>query len=383
MGEPSEDPELSLDALREKINETDRQLVRMIMERALLVRRIGESKRQAGTAIYRPDREKQVYQNIARFAREAYGQQMPMPLSVLEHIYREIMSGSIAIEGGPGVAYLGPPASFSHQALRARFGASLRARPEDTIQAVFRAVESGRDVSFGVVPVDNTTEGAVGPTLDMFLTSELRVYAEHYLRVELNLLYHKEAPLSEIKRLYTLRIAREQCRDWMSRSFARDQLEVVEMSSTAAAARAAAERKDGAAVASELAAETYGLTILERNIEDHAHNATRFFVIGTEQTPPTGDDKTSILCSVHDRPGSLYHMLEPFGQSGVNLTRIESRPSRLSYGDYNFFIDFSGHHEDEAIRRLLQKVEQHTSRLKVLGSYPRMDKPWESRSVSP
>ncbi len=363
---------------RTEIDETDRDIVRLILRRAELARAIGEAKRKQGGAVYRPDREKEVYKNIAKIAEELYGATPPFPVQILEHVYREIMSGSIAIEGGPRVAYLGPESSFSHLATRFRFGASVAAVPVDTIPAVFRAVEAGRDVSFGVVPIENTIEGPVGITLDSFLTSELKVYAEHYIRVELNLLAPLEPAewkLSDIRKVYTIKIVREQCRQWLENNLNMRDVEVVETSSTAAAAKLVSERGDGVAIASELSAETYGLQILRRSIQDRPHNVTRFFVLGREQCPPTGDDKTTIVCTLRDKPGSLYHMLNPFESRGVNLTRIESRPNRSTLGGYNFFTDFLGHHRDPHIQEILSEVEEHTTTLKVLGSFPRMKMP--------
>ncbi|MCR9141736.1 MAG: prephenate dehydratase [bacterium] len=377
----SSDAPESGDALlgfRQEIDETDRDIVRLILRRAELAKAIGEAKRKQGGAVYRPDREKEVYKNIAKIAGELYGAAPPFPVQILEHVYREIMSGSIAIEGGPRVAYLGPESSFSHLATRFRFGASVAAVPVDTIPAVFRAVEAGRDVSFGVVPVENTIEGPVGITLDSFINSELKVYAEHYIRVELNLLAPLEPAkweLSDIRKVYTIRIAREQCRNWLENHLNMRNVEVVETSSTAAAAKLVAERGDGVAVASELSAETYGLQILRRSIQDSPHNVTRFFVLGREQCPPTGEDKTTIMCTLRDKPGSLYNMLNPFEERGVNLTRIESRPNRSTLGGYNFFTDFLGHHQEARIQEILAEVEEHTTTLKVLGSFPSMKMP--------
>lgn len=379
MNDPAGSPDLAdLSGFRREIDDTDREIVRLILRRAELAKSIGEAKRKQGGPVYRPDREKEVYQNVARIASDLYGANPPFPVRILEHVYREIMSGSIAVEGGPRVAYLGPESSFSHLATRFRFGASVAAVPVDTIPAVFRAVEAGREVSFGVVPIENTIEGPVGITLDSFLTSELKVYAEHYIRVELNLL----APVRlanvdplEYRKVYTIKIAREQCRQWLESNLNMRNVEIVETPSTAAAAKLVAEREDGVAIASELSAETYDLQIVRRSIQDRSYNVTRFFVLGVEQCPPTGDDKTSIMCTLRDKPGSLYNMLKPFEERGVNLTRIESRPNRSNLGGYNFFADFLGHHHDARIQEILAEVEEHTTTLKVLGSFPCMKMP--------
>lgn len=370
--DPAEQQELS--NFRERIDQIDHNIVRLIMERAGYARRIGEAKKKRGTPVYRPDREKAVYENLREFIQAEWGDAPPMPFQILKHVYREIMSGSIAIEGGPVVYYMGPAASFSHDAALFRFGNAVDARPVDTIPEVFRKVESGSGPCFGVAPVDNTTEGAIGQTLDMFLRSELKVYAEHYIRVVMNLMHAEELPLSEIRKLYTVKVAREQCREWLASNLPAN-VEVVETTSTAAAARLAAERRDGAAVGSELAAETYGLKVLARAIQENSYNITRFFVLGTEQAPPTGDDKTSIVCSIYDRPGGLNRMLRPFEEAGINLTRIESRASRRAFGDYNFFVDFTGHAADPQVAAILDEVRRQTSFLKLLGSYPRIDLP--------
>lgn len=361
--------------LRNQINESDREIIRCILKRAELAKKIGSVKDQKKTSVYRPDREREVYRNVWKYAQELYGDNPPFDQNVLTNIYREIMSGSLAIEGGPGIAFLGPLASFSHMATRSRFGSSIREFPVETISDVFRTVESGGDVSYGIVPIENSSGGSIGVTLEMLLETELKIYAELYIRVSQNLLTSKHIPLDQIKKLYTIRIVREQCRNWLKSNLCSPDLEVIETSSTAAAAKAVAERKDGAAIASELAAQTYGLEIQERNIQDSSNNITRFIVLGSEQCKPTGDDKTSIVCSVKDRPGSLFEMIEPFYSKGINLSRIESMATRKSYGDYNFFIDFLGHTSDPDIKKILARLETKTSMLKILGSYPRADLP--------
>ncbi len=358
--------------IRKKIDSTDQEIVRLIMERAALVHGVGQKKKESATPVYRPDREKQVYENIIKYATEITGKpasELPFPEEALRHIWREIMSGSIAIEGGPSVAFLGPRASYSHIAVRQKFGSMVRENPVDTIPDVFRTVESGRDSAYGVVPVENSTEGSVTLTLDTFMDSELKIMAEEYVRINLNLLYPGEISAKDIKKLYTIKIAREQCRNWLSSNLGH--VQIVETPSTAAAAAMAAENKDGAAIGSDLAAETYGLSYVAKSIQDYASNITRFLVMAARSSYPSGDDKTSIVCSVHDRPGSLFRLLQPFHDAGVNLTRIESRTARRHYGDYNFFIDFQGHTEEERIRNILNKIESETSFIKILGSYPK------------
>lgn len=367
--------EEELNSYRERIDAADREIVRLIVERAGLVQKIGESKRQSGTPVFRPDREKAVYENVRRIAREIAGDRHDFDANLLINVYREIMSGSIALEGGPTVYYLGPPSSFSHEATSVRFGSSVRAVPVETIPDVFRRVSAETGPTCGVVPIDNTTQGSVGLTMDAFLESDLEIYGEHYLRINLNLLHKKDVELHKIKRLYALRIAREQCRNWISKNLNLGRLEIVETTSTAAAARLAAKRKDGAAIASDLAAQTYQLKTVGRHIQDNVYNVTRFLVIGRHRCPPTGDDKTSLICAVRDEPGSLFNILKPFYDNGINLSRIESRVTRRSYGDYNFFIDFLGHRDEDRIGEILREIEKHSSSLKILGSYPRSDLP--------
>ncbi len=368
-------PDQELQEYRARIDAADREIVRQILERAAMVLKIGERKRASGTPVFRPDREKAVYENIKRIARELGGGVPGFDPAVLVNVYREIMSGSIALEGGPTVYYLGPEASFSHEATSIRFGAAVRAVPVDTISEVFRRVSTESVDAYGVVPIDNTTEGSVGITMDALLDSDLEIYGEHYLRIHLNLLHAEKIEPRAIKRLYALRIAREQCRNWLGRNLNLGMLEIVEAPSTAAAARLAAERRDGAAIASDLAARTYNLQVVGERIQDNLYNVTRFLVIGRHRCGPTGDDKTSLICAVRDEPGSLFGILKPFYDQKINLTRIESRVTRKSYGDYYFFIDFLGHRDDPVVSAILKELQKVTSFLKILGSYPRSNLP--------
>lgn len=365
----------NLSDLRKDIDMADREIVRWLMKRAEYARSIGRLKQSGFTPLYRPDREKEVYKNVTTYARELFGETLPLPESVLRNIYREIMSGSLFIEGGPGIAFLGPVASFSHLAVRGRFGSAIREFPVDSIPEVFRIVEARDDVTYGVVPVDNSSGGSVGATLDMLLISDLKVYAEQYIRVNQHLISNEDIPFKEIKKIYTIKIVYEQCRNWIHSNLNMAEVEIIETSSTASAARIVSEKKDGVAIASDLAAQTYGLKIISSNIQDSLNNITRFFVLAKNQCPPTGDDKTSIICSIKDKPGSLFEMLMPFHNGEINLTRIESVATRKTYGDYNFFIDFLGHTGDEKIKNILELLETKTSMLKILGSYPRADIP--------
>ena len=358
---------------RKEIDDIDHEIVRQILRRAELAHEIGKVKRSQNETVYRPDREKDVYNNIEVVAKQYY-QDNPeaahFPLPALKSIYRELMSGMINFEGGPVIAYMGPEGSFSHLATVQRFGESVRTMPLHTISDVFHALESGGEATFGMVPVDNTTGGSVMTTLDAFLESGLKIYAEHYSKIQQHLLYHRQTSLDEIKQIYSIRIGQEQCRDWLSAHLDMRNIEIIETTSTAKAASLAAENKDGAAIGSDLAAKLYGLQIVARAIQDSTNNITRFWVIGNEQCNATGDDKTSIIVGLHDRPGSLFSILELFHSAAINLTKIESRITRRNYGEYNFYIDFVGHHQDPVVSNILDKIEERSSFLKFLGSYP-------------
>ncbi|MDX1960348.1 MAG: prephenate dehydratase [Leptospiraceae bacterium] len=346
--------------LRKKIDALDEIIIEKIQERAGLASLIGEEKRKNGEPIYRPDREKDVYEKIKRLNKG------PLSDSALTSIYREIMSGSIAIEKGLDVGYLGPEGSFSHQAVRARFGASVASVQFPSIPEVFRAVESG-GCDYGVVPIENSSEGLVNSTLDMLLNSELQIYSEIYIKISLCLLGF-ENDLSKIKTLYGIKIANSQCKNWIAANLAN--CEIIETSSTAKAALMVAEKKEGVAIASKIASEIYGLEIIRENIEDLPNNSTRFLIIGKSQALPTSKDKTSIVFSVSDKPGALVQALKPFYDRNINLTKVESRPTRRNPWEYNFFIDFLGHEKDKVISEILNVLRENTTYLRVLGSYP-------------
>jgi chorismate mutase/prephenate dehydratase len=350
----------NLNELRVEIDRLDKDIVRLIQERTKVASQIGEVKRKAGEPIYRPDREKEVYSKITK---ENKG---PLTDSVLKSIYREIMSGTIMIEKGIEIAYLGPEGSFSDQATRLRFGSSVYSKPFPSIPDVFKAVETDK-CTYGVVPIENSSEGLVNSTLDMFLSSDLNIYSEIYMRIELHLIGF-ETDLSKIKKLYGIKIANQQCKNWISSNL--PNVEIIETSSTTRAAKMVSENKDGVAIASRLAAEIYGLSMIRESIEDLPNNTTRFLIIGKSQCLPTGNDKTSVVFSVADRPGSLYNALKPFFENNINLTKVESRPTRKNSWEYNFFIDFHGHEKEEHIYKVLQELKDKTTFLKVIGSYP-------------
>ncbi|MCB1169596.1 MAG: prephenate dehydratase [Leptospiraceae bacterium] len=361
---------------RKQIDELDRQIVELLLRRAQAASHIGDVKRRKNEPVYRPDREQGVYDNILNYAREIRKnwqgpETLPeLPDSAFRNIYREIMSGSIALEGGPQVGYLGPPGSFSHMATRYRFGNSVRGMPMDTIPEIFRTVANVREASYGVVPADNTAAGSVGITMDCFLDSSLQIYAEQFVRVRHHLLGVEEIPLQSVRKIYTIPIGLEQCKEWVNKHLPMHEIQIVETSSTARAAQLVAQNKDGLAIASELASEIYGLKIVSPDIQDSSDNITRFWIIGHEQCPPGKRDRTSLVLSFHDEPGGLFRVLKPFYDANINMTRIESRATRKNYGEYNFFIDLEGHREAEPVRGIIQDLEKCTSFLKVLGSYP-------------
>lgn len=352
--------EEQLDEIRRKIDEIDKDIIYLIQERAKHGLRIGEIKKSYGEPIYRPDRERQVYEKIKS---QNPG---PLPDSVLVAIYREIMSGIIALEKSIQVGFLGPAGSFSHEAVQKKFGSIVESHPLPSITDVFTLVESGQ-LDYGIVPIENSTEGSVGITLDNLIQYNCIIYSELYLGIHFHLLGY-ERDLSKIKKIYGIRIGNEQCRNWIHANL--PNAEIIETSSTAMAAKLVAERKDGVAIASKSAGDLYGLEIIQQNINDYSDNVTRFLVIGKDSCPPTGKDKTSIVFSIPDKPGALVSVLKIFEKYQINLSRLESRPSRRTLWDYNFFTDFGGHIQDPEIKKMFVELEGICHYLKHLGSYP-------------
>jgi len=351
---------MKIDDLRKKIDRIDRKLVDLINERTSYAVTIGKIKRETQRGIYSPEREKAVYKRLSALSRG------PLPLESLRAIYREIMSAAMALEKELVVAYIGPEATFSHLAARKKFGSSIRYAPLDTITEIFTQVAKGI-VDYGVVPIENTIEGAVTHTLDMFIDSEVKICAELYLDITHCLLAN--CALSEIKTVYSNPLVFAQCRNWLNINFPKASL--MGVTSTAKGAELATKEKGAAAIANELAAEIYSLRILKRGIEDMGRNETRFLVIGGSSASPTGDDKTSIIVSIADRVGALYRMLFPFKKHAINLTKIESRPSKKKAWEYYFFIDFLGHINDANVVKTLKELQKQSLFVEHLGSYPR------------
>jgi chorismate mutase/prephenate dehydratase len=347
---------------RKAIDKCDAQIIKLLNERAKHVVAIGEMKRRAGEEIYAPHREWAVLKRICRL------NPGPIPDESLRGIYREIMSSALSLEKSLTIAYLGPEATFTHQAAIQRFGSSLDFSPQNTINDVFAEVSKKR-ADYGVVPVENSTEGAVTHTLDMFVDSDLKIVAQLVLPVQHCLLGNCHR--AQIKRLYAHPQAFAQCRGWVRTNLPR--AEVIETSSNARSAELAAKEKHAAAIAGVLAAEKYGLSVLDRDIQDNAANATRFLVLGRQSTPPTGNDRTSLMFSVAHRAGALYSALAPFRRYRLNMTKIESRPSKRKAWEYFFFVDCDGHATDRRISKALAQLGEHCSFVKVLGSYPNVE----------
>ena len=354
-----------LSRLRERIDQIDEEVLRLLNERAELARLIGEIKKKKNMEIHVPERERAIFEKILRLNREKFGERFPS--EALVHIYREIISACLSLEKPLKIAYLGPKATFTHQAALEFFGFSAQYVPCATIRDVFLEVESER-ADYGVVPVENTIEGVVNYTLDMFLESDLKISGEVVIPISLHLLSNSE-DLSEVERVYSHKVALGQCRKWLEKNLPHAQL--IETESTAKACEIALEEEGSGAVASEVASYTYHLNILARNIQESSDNFTRFLVVSRREIKPTGKDKTSLIFAVRDEPGALYRALESFYLKGINLTKIESRPSRKRAWDYVFFVDLEGHKDEEKVREVLEELKRRTQMVKILGSYPK------------
>jgi len=344
---------------RKAIDKFDAQIVRLLNERTRHVLAIGQMKRKTKEEIYAPHRERAVLQRVCR------KNQGPLTNESLRAIYREVMSSALSLEKSLTVAYLGPEATFTHQAAIQRFGASLSYTPLKTIADVFTEVSKHR-ADYGVVPVENSTEGAVTHTLDMFVDSDLKIVAQIVLPVQHCLLAN--CSRSQIKKLYVHPQALGQCRVWVHAHLPR--VELIEASSNARAAELAGKEKGAAGIAGLLAAERYDVPVLDYDIQDNVANATRFLVLGHQCSPPTGHDRTSLMFSVVDKVGALYSALVAFRRCRVNMTKIESRPSKRKAWEYIFFVDCEGHMEDRRLSKAIAMLGEHCSYVKVLGSFP-------------
>jgi chorismate mutase / prephenate dehydratase len=350
----------SVDVLRKKIDQIDEKVVALLNDRASLAQKIGRHKSQNHQDIYVPHREKQILQRLSRLS------QGPLPEHSIRAIFREVVSACRSVEAPLKVAFFGAEATYSHLAAREKFGSTVTLLPTASISEVFGEVSQKR-VSFGVVPIENSTEGVVAHTLDVIVDSELKICAEIYLVIHHHLL-SRTGRAQDLKRIVSHPQALAQCRLWLTRHFPDAKLD--EVASTAHAAMIAADDESAGAISSALAKEVYDLQLIAANIEDHSSNITRFLVIGDQDTVPSGADKTSLVFSAKDKPGVLHRMLQPFARGRINLTKIESRPIKNKPWEYMFFIDFKGHQKESRIRRAIQTLESSADFLKILGSYP-------------
>ena len=357
-------PPLDLAKLRGEIDAVDARIHALLNDRARLARQVGISKHADGHTVdfYRPEREAQVLRKVME---RNHG---PLDSKAVAHIFREIMSACLALEKPLEVAYFGPAGSFTNAAALKHFGHSVIALAQPSIATVFAQVESGQ-CQYGVVPVENSTEGMVNHTLDNFINSPLKICGEVELRINLHLLANSRTDAKSVAKICAHPQALAQARNWLDSNWPHVAIEPV--SNNAEAARLAADSDGIAAVAGDLAAEQYGLLKIAENIEDYANNTTRFLIVARDDVSPSGSDKSSIIVSMHNKPGALFRLLEPFNREGVMLTRIDTRPSRTENWAYLFFIEFEGHRQDEKISKILAELEEKSVMLKLLGSYPR------------
>ncbi|WP_028950188.1 prephenate dehydratase [Sulfurihydrogenibium subterraneum] len=355
------DYQKELQKIRKEIDNIDQTILQLLNKRALLAKQVGEIKKKNNLPIFVPTREKEIFERLEKLNTG------PLSNDVIKHIFREIISACRSVEENIKVAYLGPKATFTHQASLKYFGSSVEHIPVSTIKDVFEEIAK-KKVNYGVVPVENTIEGVVNYTLDMFLDYDLKIIGEVILEISLHLM-SINPNINEIQRIYSHKFAIAECRDWLQKNMPNAQ--IIEVESTAKAAEMARDDYESAAIASESAATVYGLHILERKIDKHLYNYTRFLIIGNEIPQPTGKDKTTFIFSVKNQVGALYKALEPFYKNQINMTKIESRPSKKEAWDYIFFTDIEGHIEDEKVSKTLQELKNNVPFFKVLGSYPK------------
>ena len=357
---PNSDSGDALEALRRQIDELDHRIVEVLNDRAKVVVEIGKLKQQNNTPIYSPDREKMVLEKVRKLN---HG---PLPDRCLEAVYRELMSGSFALEKPLRIGFLGPTGTFSHWASVQKFGSSVTHVPLTDIPGVFDEVIRGH-IDYGMVPVENSLGGGVVDTLDAFLQTSAKICAEVKVTIHHNLLARD--PWDQIKSIHSKPEVFSQCRKWLS-AMAKDK-DVQPAASTSKAAELASQQPGVAAIGSKLAGQFHGLRTLFENIEDDPDNETRFFVIGREPARRTGDDKTAIMFTTAHKPGALAEVLDVFKENGINLTDIEKRPSKKVNWEYYFFIDAQGHQDDSGMRQAIDQARHHCLQLTVLGSYPR------------
>lgn len=346
--------------IRDKIDSLDERIVALLNERAAAAAEIGRRKQASGASVFAPDREHEVLRRVTQISNG------PIAKPSLLAIYRELMSASFALERPQRIGYLGPDGSYSHEAAMAKFGASVEYEPLLDIRGVFDEV-GRRRIDYGVVPVENTTAGAVLDVLDAFIENDVRICSELHLAIHHNLLAN--CGIERIVRLYSKPEASAQCRNWLAETGLASRL--MPASSTSRAVELAAEEAGAAAIGSGLAARIYGVQVVATNVEDNPHNATRFLVLGNEAAKRTGSDRTSLMLTTAHRAGALVEVLLVFQRRGVNMTMLTSRPSGNAGREYNFFVDIDGHADDDTIRSALDEAKQHCKTLRLLGSYPK------------
>jgi chorismate mutase/prephenate dehydratase len=350
-----------LKELRNKIDKIDNEMLKLLNKRAEVVLKVGHIKGRKNEKFYVPTREKQV---IERLIKSNKG---PFPNDALKTIIREIMSASLSLEKPLKIAFLGPKATFTHLACIKHFGLSADMVPKRNITDVFDEVERGKAM-LGVIPIENTTEGVVTHTLDMLINSDLKIYSEIMLRVS-HYLLNLSGNIKDVKKIYSHPQSIAQCKNWLMKNL--PDVPVLDVDSTAHAAQLVCDDSESAAIASEFAGRLYDLKVVEERIEDNINNVTRFLVISKDYADKTGSDKTSIMFSIKDKVGALYETLQCFREYAVNLTKIESRPSKKKAWDYIFFTDIDGHYSDPKIKAALEELKNCTEDMKVLGSYPK------------
>lgn len=351
----------TIEEIRISIDELDDRILDLLNQRASMVIAIGGLKKGEHREFYVPSREREIFE---RLMGKNPG---PFPNEALKSVFREIISASLALEEPMKVAFFGPKATFTHIAAMQQFGLSAELIPQKSIPAVFEEVEKGK-AQYGVVPVENSTEGMVSHTLDMFMESDLKIISEVLLEVH-HYLLSRTGRLEDIKKVYSHPQPIAQCREWLADNL--PNVPVVDVASTAVAAQIVSEDYAAAAIASELASSLYGLKVVRERIEDQVNNFTRFLVIGRKFAEKSVDDKTSLMFSVKDEPGILHRMLEPFAKRGINLTKIESRPLKKKAWEYIFFLDLNGHVSDPDVADAIHDLRDCCQFVKVLGSYPK------------
>ncbi len=353
---------MSLDELRNRIDAIDGQLLELLNQRAEAGIEVGKVKQASDAVFYVPEREKAI---LKKLMEKNSG---PLPDTAVKSIFREVISCIRSLEKPTTVAFLGPMHTFSQLAAQRIFGVTAELHPMASLADIFTEVERGR-LDYGVVPVESSMGGGVSDTLDRFLSSDLQIINEVLLHVTMNLL--SKSPLEDIKKIYSKDQGFVQCRNWLQGNL--PHAECINTSSTAEAARIASEEDGAASIGSILAAEPYGLNVVSESIEDSPNNFTRFFAIGNQTVAPTGKDKTSLLISIRNKPGTLQNIILPLAEAGIDLTKIESRPSRKRAWDYAFFIDLIGHIEEPKLRDAVEHISEFCTECRVLGSYPQGD----------